>query len=125
MSIEKTIIGYEERLRLAQLGSDVEELNNLLADALIFSAWDGSIVGKDDDLNLHRSPEFRITKMDVIDRKIICFDGSAIVNVLMDASAEFGGETENKTFRYVRVWHEFPDGWRIISGFMRVEQDGV
>lgn len=125
MTIEETITGYEERLRLAQLGSDVEELNRLLADALIFSAWDGCVVGKSDDLNLHRSPEFQITRMEVIDRNIVCFDGVAIVNVVMDTSAEFGGNAEDKKIRYVRVWHQFPDGWRIISGFMKMEQDGV
>ena len=82
-------------------------------------------MGKNDDLNLHRSPEFQITRMEVIDRNIVCFDGVAIVSVVMDTSAEFGENAEDKKIRYVRVWHQFPDGWRIISGFMKMEQDGV
>lgn len=121
MSIEEIIIQQEERLRLAQLKSDIDELTALVDDALIFLAWDGSIIGKGDDLNLHRSPEFQISKMDVVDRKMVCFDNTVVVNVLMDASAIIGKDKQNKQMRYIRVWHKFSDGWRIISGCMKAE----
>lgn len=121
MNIEEAIVEQEERLRLAQLKSDVNELSILLDDRLIFSAWDGSIIGKEDDLSLHKSPEFRIIKMDVLERKIECFDSTAIVNVLMDASATVGTDTQAGKMRYIRVWHRFSDGWRVVSGFMRTE----
>lgn len=121
MSTESTIASGEERLRLAQLKSDIDELSALLDDTLLFSALDGSVVGKIEDLNLHRSSEFRIAKMDMIDRQIQCYENAAVVNVLMDTSAEIGGVSQSNKIRYIRVWYRFSDGWRIISGSMRAE----
>ena len=79
------------------------------------------MIGKGDDIDLHRSPDFQITKMDLMERTIQLFDGAAVVNVLMDVSARFGVNPQSDKIRYIRVWHEFTDGWRIISGCMRVE----
>lgn len=121
MNTEATISEYEERLRRAQLTSDIAELSLLLDDKLVFSALDGSVIGKADDLNLHRSPGFRITRMEVVERKIQSYENAAVVNVLMDASAEFGDTTRTDKIRYIRVWSRFPDGWRIIAGSMRIE----
>lgn len=53
MGIEETIVEWEERLRLAQLKSDIVELSILLDENMVFSALDGSVIGKRDDLNLH------------------------------------------------------------------------
>ncbi|MCB0166240.1 MAG: nuclear transport factor 2 family protein [Anaerolineae bacterium] len=119
MDSAKIIIEYEERLRAAQLSSDTDELDLLLDEAIIFSALDGSIGRKEDDLNLHRSPDFRITKMEVIERDIVSFDTTVVVNVVMDASAVFGEEAQHEKIRYIRVWHQFSEGWRLIAGSMR------
>ena len=121
MSTESEIINYEERLRSAQLKSDIEELSILLDDGLIFSVFDGSVIGKNEDLNLHRSADFHITKMDVIDRSIQCYENAAVVNVLMNASAETGGVAQSNLIRYVRVWYRFGGSWRVISGSMRIQ----
>lgn len=121
MSTDATISNLEERLRSAQLKSDTNELSLLLDDSLVFSALDGAVAGKIDDISLHKSPDFRITRMNVIDREIRCHENAAIVNVLMDAAAEFGGSLQSNNIRYIRVWYRFSDGWRIISGSMRLE----
>jgi hypothetical protein len=121
MSIKSVIDSYEERLRVAQLKSDIDELSILLDDTLVFSALDGSVVGKMDDLNLHKSSQFRISKIDLIERKIQCYKNAAVVNALMDVSAEIGGVTQSNKLRYIRVWYRFHNGWRIISGSMRAE----
>ena len=119
--IEATITEHEELLRLARLKSDIDELTILIDDGIIFSAMDGGIVGKEDDLNLHKPPDFRITKLDVIERKIKSFDSSVVVSTLIDASALFRTNEQNDKIRYICVWHKFPEGWRIISGSMRAE----
>ena len=121
MTNESVIDSYEERLRLAQLKSDIDELSILLDDTLVFSALDGSVVGKTDDLNLHKSSKFRISKIDLLERTIQCHKNAAVVNALMDVSAEIGGVAQSNKLRYIRVWYRFNNGWRIISGSMRAE----
>ena len=122
MNIEKTIVDLESRLREAQLQSNIEELSCLIDDDIVFSGLDGSVLGKEDDLNLHKLAEFQITRMNLISREIRLFENTVVVNVLMDACAVFNGQPQADKIRYIRVWHKFPDGWRIISGNMRTEQ---
>ncbi len=121
MNIEQAISELEERLRKAQLNSDLKELSALIDDNLVFSGLDGAIIGKEDDLNLHKSEDFRISQMDLIERKIQPFGTTVVVNTLMGATAIIGGEIQSDKIRYIRVWHHFPEGWRIISGSMSVE----
>lgn len=120
MDIEEAISGLEERLRQAQLNSDINELSILIDDKLTFVAPDGSIISKDDDLNLHQSGNFKITKMELIERHIQAFENTVVVNTLMDESAIFDGHVQNDKIRFIRVWHQFTDRWRIISGCMHM-----
>ena len=121
MKIDDAMTEFEERLRVAQLNSDVDELALLLDDNLMFSAINGEIISKKDDITLHKSPGFEITKMDLIDRKIQPFEGVAVVNTLMHVTATIDGNIQSDKLRYIRVWHEFSDGWRIIAGSMHIE----
>src|SRR5690554_4582758 len=81
------VLALEERLRIAQLASDVEELALLIDDSLVFTGLDGNIVSMQDDLNLHRSEEFEITKMELVDRQILPSDNAVVVVSLVDAAA--------------------------------------
>lgn len=49
------VIDYENRLKKGMLNSDVEMLNEVLSDDLIFTNHFGQIMTKSDDINGHRS----------------------------------------------------------------------
>jgi hypothetical protein len=119
MSNEFDISKVEERLRIAQLKGDIDELSLLLDNSLSFTALDGTLVSKLDDLNLHKSPGFSITKMEVISRWAQCFEYTAVVSSLMDVTSTIDGITKNKKIRYIRVWYRFGDDWRVVSGSMK------
>lgn len=123
MDIKDIITQLEERLSLAQLTSDIGELSDLIDDNIVFAGLDGSILNKQDDLNLHKSDKFKITKMELIERKIQAYENTVVVNTLMDTCAVFGNDSQCDKIRYIRVWHKLPDGWRIISGSMHVESE--
>jgi hypothetical protein len=88
---ESCIEEYEEQLRQAQLSSDVAVLERLLDDALVFTALDGSLVGKNADLALHRSGRLRITRMDPVDLRVLHLGTIAVVSVQMEAEAVLDG----------------------------------
>ncbi|MCE5365269.1 nuclear transport factor 2 family protein [Pseudomonas anguilliseptica] len=119
MSNELDISKVEERLRIAQLKGDTDELSLLLDNSLSFTALDGTLVSKVDDLNLHKSPNFSITKMNVINRWSQCFEYAAVVSTLMNVAFVIDGVTKNQKIRYIRVWYRFGDDWRIVSGSMK------
>ena len=111
---------YENQLRRAQLSSDVGALERLLDDDLVFTALDGSVVGKRDDLELHRSGRLRISKMEPGDLRVLHFGAVAVVNVQMEAEAVLDGVSSSGHLRYTRVWVQRSDGWRIVAGHISV-----
>jgi hypothetical protein len=119
------IVGAEAALREAQLAGDVTALDRPLDDQLMFTALDGTVVGKADDLDLHRSGRLRITRMVPNDLRIIRLGSVAVVSVRMDAAAIVNGTQVSGPLRYTRVWRECPDGWRIVAGHISaVQGDG-
>jgi ketosteroid isomerase-like protein len=117
---ESSIEEYEERLRRAQLNSDVAALERLLDDDLMFTTLDGSVVGKQDDLELHRSGRLSISKMEPSDRHILHLGTVAVVSVQMNAEAVVDGVSSRRPLRYTRVWTQRNDGWRLIAGHMSI-----
>lgn len=118
MHDDDAILRCEEELRVAQLAGDVATLDRLIDDALVFTALDGSIVGKEDDLSLHRSGRLKITRMEPGERHVLRFGSIAVVSVRMEATASLDGAEVSAPLRYTRVWREHPDGWRIVAGHM-------
>jgi ketosteroid isomerase-like protein len=106
----------EGALRHAQLTSDVAALDRLIDDALVFTGPDGAIYGKQDDLNAHRNGMIRITRLEPSEERIQRFGSVAVISVRMDMAGSFQGAPFEGPFRYTRVWHERPDGWRIVAG---------
>jgi ketosteroid isomerase-like protein len=115
---ESTILAHEEALRLAQLQGDVTALERLIDDDLMFAAIDGSIVGKQDDLELHRSGRLRITRMEPIERRVMILGDVAVVSAKMSAAASFDGALSEGLLRYTRIWRAYPEGCRIVAGHM-------
>src|SRR4051794_27774417 len=101
---EEVILAREDELRQAQPGGDLAALDRQIDDALVFSALDGRVVGKADDLALHRSGRLRITRMDPEDRRVLHLGPVVVVSVLMQASAVLDGCEVSGPLRYTRVW---------------------
>ena len=57
---EAQLIEAEEQLRMAMLNADVNILDKLLADDLVFTNHLGQVLGKQDDLAAHQSGKFKI-----------------------------------------------------------------
>ena len=120
MAGDDPILEHEDALRQAQLHGDVEALDRLLDDALVFTTLEGTIVGKADDLDIHRSGRLRVTRMDPADRHIVHLGNTVVVSVRMEAEATFDGVWARNALRYTRVWHERSGEWRVVAGHMSV-----
>ncbi len=114
MSIDEA----EEALRAAQLAGDVDALDRLIDDALIFVALDGGVVSKADDLAMHRSKRIRIEKLEPSDRRVALHGDVAVVTVKMSAAAVIDGQRHENVLRYTRFWSRRSGAWRIIGGHM-------
>lgn len=76
----------------------------------------GAVVGKQDDLEAHRTGRIQITVLTPSDQRIVRCGRTAVVNVRMEVAGTFGGTAFSGGFRYTRVWHEQPECWRVVAG---------
>lgn len=116
--VESTIRAAEERLWKAQLSGDVEALDDLIADDLLFTGLTGALETKAADLQQHRSGALKITKLDPVEFRVRAIPGGAITSVKMDAAALIAGKLTSATLRYTRVWISEDGRWRIAGGHM-------
>jgi hypothetical protein len=120
MNPDDELLAREDELRRAQLASDVDALNRLLDERLLFTAIDGALVTKADDLSLHRSGRLRITRMEPIERSMLHLGDTSVVITKMDAAAVLDGSPMNSILCYTRVWHRGSGEWRVVAGHMTI-----
>jgi len=113
---DDALYAAEAALRQAQLSNDVESLERLLDDALVFTGPDGAIYGKADDLHAHRQRWLRLSRLEPSDERVQRFGPIAVVSVRMEMAGTFKGEPFAGPYRYTRIWCARPDGWRIVAG---------
>lgn len=112
---ETKIIACEERLRTAMLSSNVEVLDELIADDLIFVNHFGQILSKETDIEAHRSGNLKITRIDILDQRIKLLDMLAVTVTRVALTGTFGTPFEGE-FCYTRVWQYRIGKWQIASG---------
>ena len=113
---EQHIRHLERRLCNAMLGSDLDELDALLADDLVFTDHLGGLWGKQDDLDAHRSGMIKVKTVAASEERIRLLDGVAIVNVRLEISGTFGSAEASGAFRFTRVWMPGQNGqWQVVT----------
>ena len=113
---DASLLACEAALRQAQLTSNVQELDRLVDDALVFTGPNGALYGKQDDLDAHRRGLIRITRLEPSEERVQRFGHIAVVSVRMEMSGTFEGAPFAGPFRYTRVWRAHENGWRIVAG---------
>jgi ketosteroid isomerase-like protein len=109
------IQGLERRLLDAMRTSDLDELDALLADGLVFTDHLGGLWGKQGDLLAHRSGVIHIRALSASQERILVLDGAAVVSVLLEISGTFAGREASGAFRFTRVWAPTASGkWQVV-----------
>lgn len=113
---EVQVLRLEDRLRTAMLRGDVDELDALIDDRMVFIGPDGLVYGKEDDLALHRSGEQRLRSLELREFGIEVHAASAVVATVTDLEGNFRGERFAGRYRYLRVWSRAGLDWRVVAG---------
>ena len=116
------ILELESVLRRAQLDADIEALESLISDQLVFISPDGAIVGKTEDIQAHESGVIRFVRhqpLAITARQV----GLDLWFVTHRARLEVlvAGKPTAGTFVYSRVWgKETSNCWRVQAGHVSV-----
>ena len=112
------IVALEARLRSAQLAADVDALDALIAEKLLFTGPDGQLATKAQDLDAHRSGAVRFRSHEPKELRIRRIGTNvAVCALLADLAVEVNGRMTRGTYRYTRVWAQESTGpWRVVGG---------
>ena len=116
------IVSLEDALRAAQLASDVNALQRLISDDLLFTGPDGRLYSKADDLGAHASGAIRITKHEPAELRIRRVGADvAVVALRAQLAGSFAGNAFDDMVRYTRVWAREPGlTWQVVAGHVSV-----
>lgn len=116
MNTKNEIIKLENKLLEAIKISDVETLDHLLHNDLLFVTPQGQTVTKQMDLDAHRSGLMVVIDMQSTIDQINLIGNSAVVTVIYKTKGIMMGNPIEGNFKYIRIWNLFDDGFKVIGG---------
>lgn len=115
--IESQILACETRLYSAMLASNVDELDALIADDLLFTGPTGELATKAMDLELHRSGSTQFHEFTPKELEIrVWSEEFVLASAKIFLRGTYLGQEFAGDFRYTRVWRKGQQGWQIVGG---------
>jgi len=94
---------------------NIEVLEELIHDDLIYNNPSGDIMNKEMDLKFAKSGNIIVDSCSCLEREIKLFDNTAIVSTVIHLKASVMGNQVDGNTRFLRTWKKFEDGWKIIG----------
>ena len=111
----------EMQLQQAMVKNDVQALERLIHDDLVFIDVEGNVQGKRDDIDSHASGAMVQTAVEFVEEPVMQLHGeTAVVAVKAHVKAQLQGNPVEALCRYLRVWLFQDERWQIISGTVRI-----
>jgi hypothetical protein len=110
------IIANEASLLEAIKNSNVELLDTLLHDDLLFNGPNGETATKAMDLANYRSGGIHIRTAESRDMLLSAIGDDIVVAVTVRLAGNYMGQEIDGSFRYLRVWKLFGTSWKVIAG---------
>lgn len=106
----------EEELRIAMLNSDIEKLDSLIDESLIFTIPSGEIINKSLDLKAHQSGDQKINALECVESNIQVFPSFSVVATKMKLLGEYKGNKIDGLYSYTRVWTVIGSEYKVVAG---------
>ncbi len=117
---EDQILEAEKLLAKAMLESDTDMLDKLLSANLIFTNHLGQVLGKNDDLEAHKSGLIHISNLSVDEQQVKLQQDTAVVFARVAICGNYAGIPANGVFRFTRVWQHADNRWEVIAAHSSV-----
>lgn len=110
------IIAAENNLLEAMKTNNVELLDSLLHEQLLFNGPTGETATKAADLENYRSGNIHLHTVEPSDRILSAIGNDVVVAVTVEIQGNYLDQEINGKFRYLRVWKQFENSWKVIAG---------
>lgn len=95
---------------------DIEKLEFLLHDDLLFIIPNGETITKEIDLASHRAGEMIVEELEVHYENISIIEDCAVVTLSIDTKGKMLGQDFEGRFRYIRIWKKIENTLKVIGG---------
>ncbi|OJX54486.1 MAG: DUF4440 domain-containing protein [Flavobacterium sp. 38-13] len=113
---EQKILEIENQLREAMKKSDVEILEQLLHDDLLFVLPSGEVITKKTDLETHKSGNLVLEEITSSIDSIKQIGENVVVTLSSKLKGKMLEQNFEGNFRYLRVWKMFDGQLKVIAG---------
>jgi len=118
LSDQETILliaDLEEKLLDGFKRTDLNTLDLLFADGMLFHDQYGNVLDKEMDLDAYRSGMIKITKIKVSKREMRVFESIVIVSASLFIKGSYSNVLLNGKYQWLRVWAKVSEDWKVIS----------
>ena len=112
----RSIDDVEDLLLDAMRSSDLEALDAIIADELTFTLPDGAMIGKQADLEAHRTGATRFERISELSRSTSECDGEGTTVTAVDAIILWNGDHIEAALTYSRCWRIIDGRWQVVTG---------
>lgn len=120
-ALAQQIIAVEEQLRLGMLSSNLETLDQLIADDLVFTSHLGQVMSKQDDLSFHQGGLCQFQTITYSEQYIQPVGDMVVVSVRVHITGTYSETPFEDDLRFTRLWQRSSqDSWQIIMGHSSV-----
>ncbi len=113
---KQKIIAIESQLLEAMKSSNVEILDQLLHDDLLFVLPNGDVITKQMDLETHQAGNLVLEEITSSIDAITPIGDNVVVTLSSKIKGKMSEQTFEGNFRYLRVWKLFDDQLKVIAG---------
>lgn len=113
--MEHEILDLEAQIVAAILSSNVEVLDQLLHDRLVFVNHLGMTLSKQEDLDPHISGDLKITRLETSDQQVQAFRDTCVVVVSKEIKGSYMNQEFESNVKFTRVWQRIEGQWKVIA----------
>lgn len=116
MTQDDQIAACEKRLMVAMKTGDINVLDELLHDNLIFTIPTGQTISKAMDIENYQSGVMTVFEIKASDQIINSIGDTSTVAVTLDLKIKYANQMIDGKFRYLRIWKLLGSSWKVIAG---------
>jgi ketosteroid isomerase-like protein len=116
-AIDKKVLQLERQFAEAEVKGDAAAIERLEAANYTFTAPDGAVTGKQDDVNDLKSGNFKVNAIDLGDLKVRVYGSVAVVNgkaTLKNSMSR--GKDISGHYQFTDVWAKVNGSWQVVAG---------
>lgn len=103
-------------LHHAILTQNIQALDSLLHDDLLFILPSGQTITKAQDLETYKSGNLKIEKLESLEEQQSEIGDTVVTVSIVELKGNYAGNAFEGTFKYIRVWKQFGEQWKVIAG---------